>query len=123
MSNAQMLSGEFSALIGEFDAQLAIYNTPSSVLTRRVANGLSTRWAFGLTSPAALLVPPKATFATEFLDKHPIGCALRDPGATLDAIRGQGGRWRSTWNSQHVGWSAEGVSERLHEFFSTVAAS
>jgi hypothetical protein len=122
MTNTQMLCGEFSDFIGSFDAQLAIYRTPSAVLRRRVSNGLSTRWAFGLANPAALMVPREATFAIDFLERSPIGTTMSDPESTLELIQALAPSWRSTWNGRHREWSAEGVSQSLTDFFGEVAA-
>jgi hypothetical protein len=51
-TNEGMPSGEFADFVSTFQAQLAIYNEPNSTIRRRVATGLSTRWAFGVAATA-----------------------------------------------------------------------
>ncbi len=62
-SEEEMLDGTFATFGSRFAGHLAIYNEFNSTIRRRVSNGLSTRFAFALTSCSPILVSDRSEFA------------------------------------------------------------
>ena len=112
----QMLDGTYATYIAQFDGQLAVYNIANGTIRRRVAGGLSTRFAFGLGSPSPLVVQPESEFATAFLKTNRVGTVLTDPDHLLVDLRANQSDYRRAWQECHAGWSAEGQAGRIQAF-------
>ena len=115
-TNEGMLSGEFADFVSTFQAQLAIYNEPNSTIRRRVATGLSTRWAFGVAATAPIIASAGSKMAEEFFQRIAIGFRSHSPRRDLDALAKRGAEFREAWIHSHREWSAEGQADRLREF-------
>lgn len=120
-SNDAMVDGQFSDFTAGFECQLVSYEIPSGVIRRRVDNGLSTRWAFGLASPAPLVAPEASSMARAFLATHPVGVAADDPDRVMSELGRRAGAMRTYWHQNHQTWSAEGLSASVREFFASIA--
>lgn len=77
-SEADLIGGTFSTFVSTFDAHLAIYNEHNSTIRRRVAVGLSTRLAFGLTATAPLAVTTTSTFVEDLQREAPFAMRFKD---------------------------------------------
>jgi hypothetical protein len=112
-NHAQMLDGTFSNFISEYGCQLALYNECNTTVRRRVRNGLSSRFALGLTSPSPLVISRGAVGPQRILESRGVGMAVTGPSELKE-------RWpelqemRQQWHATHGEWSAEGQTELLH---------
>jgi hypothetical protein len=120
-SNEAMVDGRFSDFAAGFGCQLVSYEIPSGVIRRRVNNGLSTRWTFGLASPAPLVAPGRSAVARSFFAAHPVGLASDDPQHVVSELGRRGEAMREYWHRHHHMWSAEGSSGPLLEYFAGIA--
>jgi hypothetical protein len=116
-SNADVLSGTFAAYVGGFHGQLVLYRVANGTVRRRVANGLSTRWATGIASPAPVVVQTAARAAASFLEAVPIGVVGDSVETNIDELLTRQLQMRQCWWNTHEKWSAKGMGATLREFF------
>jgi len=119
-SNEAMVDGRFSDFAAGFGCQLVSYEIPSGVIRRRVNNGLSTRWTFGLASPTPLVAPGRSGVARSFFAAHPVGLASDDPRHVVSELRRCGDAMRDHWHRHHHIWSAEGMAGPVLEYFASI---
>jgi hypothetical protein len=112
-NHSQMLDGTFSNFISGYGCQLALYNEWNTTVRRRVRNGLSSRFALGLTSPSPLVISQGAIGPRRILESRGVGMAVTGPLELKE-------RWpelqnmRQQWRTTHGEWTAEGQTKLLH---------
>ena len=70
-NNLDIMNGNFSQYISQFDAQLVIYNEFNSVSRRRFASGLGTRFASAITSICPIAVTSNSIFIKDYSPDTP----------------------------------------------------
>jgi hypothetical protein len=120
LPRTSILDGRFSNHIASFDANLAMYAVVNPTLRRRVASGLSTRFANAVGAPSPVVVPPDATFARRFFEKVPIGFASNRHDEIMLRVARDGEEMRQVWASQHESWSADSTAQELSDFLRDV---
>jgi hypothetical protein len=120
-SGSEMLDGSFASYLGRYDGQIVTYRIHNGTVKRRVSGALSTRWAFGLASPAPLVVPLEADFAKSFFSHYEVGWAVPSPEVAVRYISTRGARARENWVEHHHRWTAEGLSSRLLDFLGSLS--
>ncbi len=117
-----LMDGRFAAALEPFHGNLVYYSVRNSTIARRVANGLSTRFANAVCAPTPLVVPPEATFASRFLDEMGTGIAKRDHDTIIEKLLSDGDDMRRAWHDRHASWAAETVAEAFVAFLVRVTA-
>lgn len=64
-SNKEVIDGTMNQYIAQFDVQLVAYNEFNSTIRRRVASGLSTRFAHAITTKTPMAISANSTFVAE----------------------------------------------------------
>jgi hypothetical protein len=108
MPRDTFIDGRFSAFLTSFAGHFVTYNIDNRTISRRVRNGLSSRWSVALTANTPILVPPQADFALDFFSLFPIGMPIKDdPRRTLSSLSENAQFFRDNWSSMHHLWSGE----------------
>lgn len=121
-ARSAITDGTFADFMAGFDANLAMYAVVNGTIRRRVANGLSTRFANALCAPAPIVVPADAKFAKSYFQRRPLGVLVDRPQnlvrMTEDLVTGD----RSYWVENHAEWAGEKYCGELREIFEKVAS-
>lgn len=112
LTNNEVLRGVLGDIVCQHDVQLAHYRIVNSTIRRRVATGLSSRFALGLTANTPIAVPSAAVGPRRFLEGWGIG-GVADDAASLQRLVAKAPTYRAAWRSNHHSWSAEGQAEQL----------
>lgn len=109
MTNEDVLRGSLAEVIVEHEFQLCYYNACSRTIRRRMAGGMSSRFALGLTANTPIILPREAKSSLSFVLDKAIGAEVNEPRdiGTPDE------RLFESWKSNHFQWSAEGQRSEL----------
>jgi hypothetical protein len=111
-----MTNGVFANYVGDFQGQIVAYNLVNQTLKRRVSNGLSTRYALGLCSPAPMVIQTESLFAVDKVEGRGIGVAFSSISKSLvSEINEQNYEFRQNWWMKHKEWAGEENSQLLLE--------
>lgn len=112
LTNADILDGALANIITQYEGQLAAYRVSNGTVRRRVQNGLSSRFALGLTANSPMLVQGEATDAAAMVRTLGVGASVEAPHA-VPALLQHGARYRDSWLQRHDDWSAEAQGTAL----------
>lgn len=112
MTNSEVLDGCLASEIAAHSFQLCTYAVTNSTIGRRVNNGLSSRFALGVTANTPVIVSPAAGSSARFVRENKIGLVDDDPMAVARAAS-QLDQMRANWRDRHAAWSTQGQSAML----------
>lgn len=117
LSPAQVANGSLARLVDRHDFQYCGYNLANRVIKRRVQNGLSSRFALGVTSMTPVIIEPEALSGRRWLEESDLPHVVRADGLAKDLKTFDNQRARIRWQEAHERWSAEGQRKELFRIF------
>jgi hypothetical protein len=121
-TNEELFRGTFSAYVSQFDAHLVLYNEHNGTIRRRVATGLSTRYAFAVTADCPIAVTHTSAFVREFQKRAPFHLCFHDTSDLIAQLRDHGllQQLRNNLAAVKRTFALENNAERLAAFLTNV---
>jgi hypothetical protein len=114
LTDEEVLNGDLARIVTRHDLQISMYSIANSTVSRRVKNGLSSRFSLGTTAPTPHVLSPEARSADAWLRPGRGGMVVSRPEQVADGLAALSG-YRQYWHEHHASWSAEGKAEELRE--------
>jgi hypothetical protein len=108
LTNDEILDGTLGSIINQHGAQLCLYNNANSTISRRMRNGLSSRFAVGVTANTPALVPAVATSSARWVEQHGVGAPIDTAREVADYVGLESHAPFDRWRTEHADWSSEG---------------
>jgi hypothetical protein len=123
--NAELLDGTFARYISQFDAHLVFYRERNGTIRRRVSSGLSTRFAFAMTSTCPIAVSRTSQFIHEHWSAAPFGFMFDRTDDLVESLNDREllRRLRNNMRSTHRSYSFESCSGRISDFLAMVCTA
>ncbi|MFB2768847.1 hypothetical protein ACE1AT_06075 [Pelatocladus sp. BLCC-F211] len=121
-SNEDIFTGRFAQYISQFDAHLVMYNEYNSTIRRWVSSGLSTRFAYALTSTTPLAVTKTSKFVEEHWKGTPFGFTFSDIDNLAKSLHNKQmlALLRRNLEKIHISYAFEYQSHHVAQFFNKI---